>query len=135
MEIIYRAKDGKEFEDEYECEKYERKLRETELFNTGTIFLDYYNKKISSPIYKSEKIYHIYFPTEESIKLFEKIYEEEDDSIVEKLNCEEVIKPNIWYHFDDFKENFFSYERKVKEFQEKIEEYDNILKEMSQEVK
>lgn len=26
MEIIYRAKDGKEFDNEYECENYERSL-------------------------------------------------------------------------------------------------------------
>ena len=26
MEIIYRAKDGKEFDDEYDCEEYERSI-------------------------------------------------------------------------------------------------------------
>lgn len=135
MEIIYRAKDGKEFEDEYECEKYERKLRETELFKTGIIFLDYYNEKVNSPIYESEKIYHIYFPTEESIKFFKQVYEEENDSIIDKLILVEEIKPNIWYHFDDFEDSYFSYERKIKEFQEEIEKYDDIFKKINQEVK
>lgn len=135
MEIIYKAKDGKEFEDEYECKEYERKLRETELLNMGIIFLDCYNEKINSPIYESEIIYHIYFPTEESIKFFKQVYEEENDFIIDKLILVEEVKPNIWYHFDDFEGNFFSYERKIKEFQENIKEYDDILKKINQEVK
>ena len=135
MEIIYRANDGKEFEDEYECEKYERELKEKELLNKGIVFLDYYNEKIDAPIYESARIYHIYFPTEESIKLLEKVYEEENDTIVDHLNLNEEVKPNIWYHFDDFENGYFSYERKIKECQDQIEEYDDILKKINQDVK
>ena len=127
MEIIYKANDGTLFEDEYECEKYERGLKEKELLDNGIIFLDYYNEKINTPIYNSEKIYHIYFPTSESIELFDKAYEVESDDIVERLNRYEEIVPNKWYHYDDLEDIFFSYEHKIKENQEKIEEYDTLL--------
>lgn len=135
MEIIYRAKDGKEFDDDYECEKYERKLREAELFNTGIILLDYYNEKINSPIYKSETIYHIYFPTEESINFFKQVYEEENDPIVDRLILNEEVKPNIWYHWNDCEEQFDSDEYKIRQLKDHIEEYNDILKKINQEEK
>ena len=127
MEIIYKANDGTLFDDGYECEKYERGLKEKELLDNGIIFLDYYNEKINTPIYNSEKIYHIYFPTSENIELFNKIYEEENDDITVRLNKYEEIVPNRWYHFDDCEDTFFSYEHKIKENQEIIENYDTLL--------
>ena len=62
MEIIYKANDGTLFDDEYECEKHERGLKEKELLDNGIIFLDYYNEKINTPIYNSEKNLSYLFP-------------------------------------------------------------------------
>lgn len=125
MEIIYRANDGKEFDDEYDCRTHERELKEQELLNSGIIFLDYYDEKIDTPIYDIEKIYHMYFPTTESIEMF---YRDEYDNISEKLSKYETIKPNIWYHWDDCVDQFESDEYKIRQLQDHIEEYDNKLK-------
>ena len=135
MEIIYKANDGTLFDDEYECEKHERGLKEKELLDNGIIFLDYYNEKINAPIYNSEKVYHIYFPTSESIELFNKSYEVESDDIVERLNKYEEVVSNRWYHYDDLEGTFFSYEYRIKENQEKIEEYDTLLGDIKRAVK
>lgn len=135
MEVIYRANDGTEFDDEYECRTHERVLKEQELLNSGIIFLDSYREKIDTPIYNSETIYHMYFPTVESMKILNKIYQDEYDDIVKKLNKNEETKPNIWYHWNDLEECFESDEYKIKQLQDHIEEYDDILKKINQEVK
>ena len=82
-----------------------------------------------------KKIYHIYFPTSESIELFNKSYEVESDDIVERLNRYEEVVPNRWYHYDDLDDTFFSYEYRIKENQEKIEEYDTLLGDIKKAVK
>lgn len=135
MEIIYRANDGTEFYDEYECRTHERVLKEQELLNSGIIFLDSYREKIDTPIYESERIYHMYFPTTESMKILNKIYQDEYDDIVKKLNKNEEIKPNIWYHWNGREDCYESDEYKIKQFQDHIEEYDDILKTINQEAK
>ena len=127
MEIIYKANDGTLFSDEHECEKYERGLKEKTLINSGIIFLNGYDELIDNPIYDVDRVYHIYFPTSESIEIFNKIYEEEDNDISANLNKYEDIVPNRWYHYDDCDETFFSYEYKIKENQEIIETYDTLL--------
>lgn len=128
MEVIYKANDGILFDDEYECEKYERGLKEKELINSGIVFLDGYDELIDNPIYDDDRIYHIFFPTSESIEMFNKIYDEKDNGdMVERLNRYEEVVPNRWYHYDDCEDVFFSYEHKIKENQEIIETYDTLL--------
>lgn len=135
MKIIFRANDGQEFDDEYECIIHEREVDEQKLLNNGIVFLDYYDEKINAPIYNSETIYHIFFPTVESIDIFNKIYTSKYYNIAEKLNQDEEIKPNIWYHWNDREERFESDEYKIRQLQDHIEEYDDILKKIHQEVK
>lgn len=127
MEVIYKANDGTLFDNDYDCERYERDLKEKELINNGIIFLDYLDDLIDDPVYNADRIYHIFFPTSESIEIFNKIYEEENDDIAVRLNKYEEIVPNRWYHYDDFEETFFSYEHKIKENQEIIENYNTLL--------
>ena len=135
MEIIYRANDGTEFDDEYECRTHERVLKEKELLNSGIIFLDSYREKIDTPIYDSDTIHHMYFPTAESMKILNKIYQNEYGDIVEKLNKNEEIKPNIWYHWNDREECFESDEYRIGLFQDHIKEYDDVLKKINQEAR
>ena len=135
MEIIYRANDGTEFDDEYECRTHERVFKEKELLNSGIIFLDAYDEKIYTPIYDSDTIHHMYFPTAESMKILNKIYQNEYDDIVEKLNKNEEIKPNIWYHWNDREECFESDEYRIRLFQDHIKEYDDVLKTINQEAR
>lgn len=135
MKIIYRANDGKEFDNKYDCQTHERELKEQELLNSGIIFLDSYREIIDAPIYDSDTIHHMYFPTAESMKILNKIYQNEYDDIVEKLNKNEETKPNIWYHWNDCEECYESDEYKIKQLQDHIEEYNDILKKINQEVK
>jgi hypothetical protein len=55
--------------------------------------------------------------------------------MIEKLNKNEETKPNIWYHWNDLEECFESDEYKIRQLQDHIEEYDDILKKINQEVK
>ena len=140
MEIIYRAKDGKEFDDEWECEQYEKKCEFKKLPFKDFIALTYCDKKVEESDMQDwwDKTYHIFFKTEESVKCFEQAF-----NICKKYFGETfdehfyngLPEPNQWYHYDDEEEIYISDEQKIKELQDHIEEYDDILKKINQEEK
>lgn len=141
MEIIYRAKDGKEFDNELDCTNHELQLEVHKLEKTGGIIaLDCYREKIPNYLEFFEKVYHIYFANEEVITELETIFNKftnEGLSIADK-DLDELFEnglPNAktWYHWNDFEDQFECDEDKIKQLQDHIEEYDNILKKVREE--
>lgn len=140
MEIIYRAKDGKEFDDEWECEQYEKNCEFNKLPFKDFIALTYHNKKV-----EEDDMYdlwnntcHIFFKTEESIEYFEQafnIYEKDFEGTLDEWFYNGLPEPNQWYHYDEAEEVFISDKQRIKELQDHIEEYDDILKKINQEEK
>lgn len=136
MEVIYRANDGKEFDDELDCRNHELQLEVHKLEKSGGIIaLDYYNENIPNYLECFEKVYHIYFANEEVIAELETIFNKftnEGLDIADK-DLDELFEnglPNAktWYHWNDCADQFESDEDKIKQLQDHIEAYDNILK-------
>lgn len=143
MEIIYRANDGKEFDDELDCTNHELQLEIHKLEkNGGIIALDYYNENIPNYLECFDKVYHICFANEEVITELDNVFNKfanEGLNITDK-SLDELFEnglPNAktWYHWDDWEEQFESDEYKIKQLQDHIEEYNDILKKINQEAK
>lgn len=141
MEIIYRAKDGKEFDNEPDCTNHELQLEVHKLEKTGGIIaLDYYDRKISNYLKDFDNVYHIYFINEDAITELDIIFNQfrnEGLSIVNK-DLDELFEnglPNAktWYHWNDCEEQYESDEYKIRQLQDHIEEYDDILKKVREE--
>lgn len=143
MEIIYRANDGKEFDNELDCTNHELQLEVHKLEkNGGIIALDYYDENIPNYLECFSDIRHIYFANEEVITeldmIFNKFVNEGLDITNEDLD--ELFEnglpnPKTWYHWNDNEGQFESDEYKIKQLQDHIEEYDDILKKINQEAK
>lgn len=141
MEIIYRANDGAEFDDERDCINHELQLEVHKLEeNGGIIALDYYNETIPNYLEFFEKVYHIYFTNEEVITELETIFNRFANEGLEIANkdLDELFEnglPNAktWYHWNDCEDQFECDEYKIKQLQDHIEEYDDILKKVREE--
>lgn len=137
MDIIYRAKDGKEFDDDCECEAYEYDLEFKKLPFKDFVALTCRNKKVKEDNMDDlwNNTFHIFFKTEESIKQFEQIFNilkaDFDDKNFDEYFYDGLPEPKQWYHYNDGV--FISDEQKIKELQDRIEEYDDILKKINQE--
>ena len=141
MEIIYRAKDGKEFDDERDCRNHELQLEVHKLEKSGGIIaLDYYNENISNYLEFFDQVHHIYFANEEVITELDNIFNKfanEGLDIADK-DLDELFEnglPNAktWYHWNDCEEQFECDEYKIRQLQDHIEEYDDILKKVGEE--
>lgn len=141
MDIIYRANDGKEFDDELDCRNYELHLAVHKLeTNGGVIALDYNNEIISNYLEFFETVYHIYFANEEVITELDNIFDGLTDSglnIADK-DLDELFEnglPNAktWYHWNDCEDQFECDEYKIRQLQDHIEEYDDILRKVHKE--
>lgn len=138
MDIIYRANDGKEFDDEHECINHELQLEVHKLeTNGGIIALDYYNENIPNYLEFFEKVYHIYFDNEETVTELDNIFNRFANEVLEiaDKDLDELFEnglPNAktWYHWNDCEDQFECDEYKIKQLQDHIEEYDDILKEV-----
>ena len=138
MEIIYRANDGSEFDNEWECEQYEKKCQFKKLHLKDFVALTYRNEKVDEDdLYDLwNNTAHIFFKTKESIEQFEQAfntYEIDFNGTFDEWFYNGLPEPNQWYHYDDAEEIFISDEQKIKELQDHIEEYDDILKTINQE--
>ena len=143
MEIIYRANDGKEFDDELDCTNYELQLEIHKLEKSdGIIALDYFNDKIPNYLKFFDTVHHIYFTNEEAVAELDNIFNRfanEGVGTAEK-NLDELFEnglPNAktWYHWNGCREQYECDENKIKELQDHIEEYNDILKEINQEAR
>lgn len=141
MEIIYKANDGREFNDEYDCINHELQLEVHKLEKSGGIIaLDYYNENISNYLEFFDQVHHIYFANEEVITELDNIFNKfvnEGLDIADK-DLDELFEnglPNAktWYHWNDCEEQFECDEYKIRQLQDHIEEYDDILKKVGEE--
>ena len=140
MEIIYRANDGREFDDEWECERHERECEFKKLPFKDFVALTYYNEKVDETDIANlwNSTVHIFFKTKESIEQFEQIFNNfkvDFDKTFDEFFYDGLPEPNKWYHYDDAEEIYISDEQRIKELQDHIEEYDDILKKINQEEK
>lgn len=138
MKVIYRANDGIEFDDKWECERYERECEFKKLPFNDFVALTCYDEKVNETdiINFWNRTSHIFFKTQESIEQFERVFnsfEKYFDGTFDKCFYNGLPDPNRWYHYDDAEEIFISDEQRIKELQDHIEEYDDILKKINQE--
>lgn len=141
MDIIYRANDGKEFDDEYECRNYELQLTVQKIEkNGGIIALDHCNESIPNYLEFFGEVCHIYFANEEAITELDNIFNEFASEGLDIANkCLDVLFENglpnakTWYHWNDFEEQFECDEDAIKELQDHIERYDDVLRKVREE--
>lgn len=142
MDIIYRANDGKEFDDELDCRNYELHLAVHKLeTNGGIIALDHNNETIPNYLEFFEKIYHIYFINEESVKELDNIIDRfvnegleiTDRDLYELFENDSLPNAKTWYHWNDCEDKFESDEYKIKQLQYHIKAYNSLLKEVCEE--
>jgi hypothetical protein len=71
MQILYKAKDGKIFDDEWECENYENALECQELANT---LLWWNNNREPIPVSKNaDNLYFFYIKSDKAVDFMEEI--------------------------------------------------------------
>ena len=143
MEIIYRANDRKEFDNELDCINHELQLEVHKLEKVGGIVaLNYYNEKIPNYLEFFETITHIYFENEQSIDALDNLINNfrnsglnitMTDKELAELFYDGLPEPKKWYHWNDCEEYYECDEDKIKELQDHIEEYDDILKKVREE--
>lgn len=87
MEIIYRAFDGTEFDDEFDCEEYEQEKKFNAEQAALCIFADKFGKRMETPT-SVQELYDTY-----EVSSFWFIPEEASD-VIELLNRRYVVYPN-----------------------------------------
>ena len=119
MEIIYRAFDGKEFEDEYDCQEYEEKLTIKNLGRDLTIVNDEFE-----PVICGDDIY--YFVVRSRVarskinELISPYYFERDKEIL-------LDTPYMW---NDAATKFLPVSRLIEEKQAEIAELTQIIEKL-----
>lgn len=111
MEIIYRAFDGKEFEDEYDCQEYEETLAIKNLGRELTIVNDEFE-----PVTCGDDIYYFVVQSEAARR---KIYDLIDYCYLE---CSKEILLNTPYMWYDDANKFLPIPRLIEEKQAEIAE-------------
>ena len=119
MEIIYRAFDGKEFEDEYDCQEYEEKLSIQTLGRELTIVNDEFE-----PVTCGDDIYYFVVRSEAAKR---KIYNLIDSYYFE---CNKEIALNTPYMWVDDANKFLSIPRTLEEKYKEIAELTEIIEKL-----
>lgn len=120
MRIIYQAFDGKNFSSEKECLAYEEKEKLQEVVD-AVVILDY-NKNILPYAEMGEQVFQLgYYVALKSDRAAEIMSE-----IAEKAGYQ---FPNAegFYYYDEEDNEFYELSQKIRELEESLTHYDNIL--------
>lgn len=120
MRVVYQAFDGKNFSSEKECLDYEEKESFHEMLN-DVIILDH-DENFLCFAQKGERV----FPYSYYVALKSKRAAEIMGEIAEKAGYQ---FPNAegFYYYDEDDNEFYELRQKIKELEEKLTHYDNVL--------
>lgn len=117
MEILYKAIDGKIFDNKWECEKYENTL-ECEELKGSLLWWDNEQKPI--PVCENaDPLYYFYIKSEEAVEYMEKVIRDYGWS------CEELEVGGMYYYNTD-EESFCIIANQIDYYEDKISELRKI---------
>lgn len=124
MEIIYKAKDGTEFKNEYACQKYELDLTFKGL---NCKLLDANMQPTNDP----ENVWHARFNSYKDIQAFNEFCDEQG---VNGVECDiDETKPLAFYYDDSHsdEEGYHQYSEKIEELEDELStvknQYEKLL--------
>lgn len=126
MRVVYQAFDGKNFSNEKECLDYEKREKLQEVVD-AVVILDY-NKNILPHTEMGEQAFQLgYYVALKSKRAAEIISE-----IAEKAGYQ---FPNAegFYYYDEEDNEFYDLSQKVKELEESLTHYENVLAKLKRE--
>ena len=117
MEILYKAKDGKIFDSEWECEKYENTLECEEL--KDSLFWWNSEQKPIPVCENADPLHYFYIKSEEAVEYMKKVVRDYGWSY-------EELEVGSMYHWDDSEESFCNISNQIDYYEDKINELRNI---------
>ena len=118
MEILYKAKDGKIFDSEWECEKYENALECQELKDS----LFWWNSEREPiPISKDvDELYFFYIESEEALGYMEEIFR------INYWSAYDELEVGGMYYWNQVEESFYGVTEQTNRLNNEIEELQEI---------
>ena len=118
MEILYRAKDGKIFDNEYDCENYENALECQELKDS----LFWWNSEREPiPISKDvDELYFFYIESEEALGYMEEIFR------INYWSAYDELEVGGMYYWNQVEESFYGVTEQTNRLNNEIEELQEI---------
>lgn len=125
MRIIYEAFDGKQFEDEKECEQYEIE-KKVSTVKEEILFLTFDFEKLPINEEELEQCYYLIIKTEKAFKIFEKITENWST-----YNLPEDLGVGAWF-YDEAKYDWIDVEEEAINLKNKLAILDKLIKILKQ---
>ena len=118
MEIIYRAKDGTEFDNEYDCENYENAL-ECEKLKDSLFWWTY--RQVSIPVStNADELYYFYIKSEEALDYMEEVFRNYGWSAYDELEVGGV------YYWNDIEESFYNIAEQIDRLNDDIKKLQTL---------
>ena len=117
MEILYKAKDGTIFSNEYECEDYENSLECAELKHS--LFWWNSDREPIPVCVNAEPLHYFYIESYDALEFMLKVFRDYG------WNYEELVVGSM-YHWDDAEESFCNIANQINYYNNKLNELREI---------
>lgn len=114
MEILYKAKDGKLFENKYECINYENNL-ECEKLKDSLFWWNSKREPIPVSI-NADELYYFYIKSEEALEYMEKVFCDYGWSAYDDLTIGGM------YYWNELAESFYNTAEQIDRLNDEIKE-------------